>query len=64
MTVAEAMQRLAALPADTLLCYSCGDAAGTTVQASQIEMVPISAFGDHYAVTFDDAAAIPVAVVA
>jgi len=64
MTVAEAMKRLAALPADTLLCFSCGDAEGTIVQATQIELVPTTASGDHYAAAFDDAAAIPVAVIA
>ena len=41
-----------------------GDADGTISQVTQIEMVPITAFGDHYAATFDPAAAVSVAVVA
>jgi len=46
------------LSAHTLLCFCSGDANGTIVAATQIEMVPITAVGDHYAASFDEDAAI------
>jgi len=41
-----------------------GDENGTIVAATQIEMVPINAFGDRYAESVDEDAAIDAAVVA